>query len=172
MSPAVKAVLKGRHRSEWAARRKPQMSLTVQLLPIKDWKDWQRRRPPKGRAFRTRKQTLNRFSDFARTDPPPCSALHAPAAPTMPCLGAHVRSVIRSMISRRNGRKRHFRPLEFAPSFVASHPPMARFTREKPLRPDGARAYAGAHTSMLLRIRPTARPSMTKGSPGRTVMVG
>ena len=79
------------------------------------------------------------------------------------------------MISRRNGRKRHFRPLEFAPSFVASHPPMARFTRENRCGLTGrgrTLAGVGAHTSMLLRIRPTARPSMTKGSPGRTVMVG
>ena len=65
----------------WTASRKLQMSLTVQLLPIKDWKDWQRRRPPKGRAFRTRRQTLNRFSDFARTDPPPCPSYARSALP-------------------------------------------------------------------------------------------
>ena len=48
----------------WTARRKPQMGLTAQLLPIRDWKDWQRRRPPKGRAFRAQRQTLNRFSEL------------------------------------------------------------------------------------------------------------
>ncbi|MFC2588577.1 MAG: hypothetical protein ACFNZS_01140, partial [Ottowia sp.] len=48
----------------WTTKHKPQMSLTVQLLPIKDWKDWQRHRPPKGHAFSTRRQTLNRFSEL------------------------------------------------------------------------------------------------------------